>query len=308
MGEKRFSKWARLCNAFLLEAQWFVSGNLPKAEEYMKNAHVSTGLHVVLIHMFFSWVRELARRLLIFWTTIHALYHPQPRFFGFGMILEVPRNLWKTFPNLTVEHAFREENQSVDGLAKLMQLAKNQPLNRNMWTAACLTEPSMSDQRVELTKPISLVYVIDDNFDIYGTLDELTLFTNVVNQYVSIIEQYNLLLPFHHAQLQHLFARRWEFAATKQLLDSLKWARLCNAFLLEAQWFASGNLSKAEEYLKNALVSTGLHVVLVHMFFLLGQGIVKETVNLLDSSPSIQKQLLGYGMTLEVPREHYIRM
>ena len=91
-----------------------------------------------------------------------------------------------------------------------------------MRTAACLTDPSLSDQRVELTKPISLVYVIDDNFDVYGTLDELTLFTNVVNQYVSIIEQYNSLLPFHHAQLQHLFARRWEFAATEQLLDSLK--------------------------------------------------------------------------------------
>ena len=67
-----------------------------------------------------------------------------------------------------------------------------------MWTAACLTDPSLSDQRVELTKPISLVYVIEDNFDVYyGTLDELTLFTNVVNQYVSIIEQYNLFLPFH---------------------------------------------------------------------------------------------------------------
>ena len=39
---------------------------------------------------------------------------------------------------------------------------------------------------------------------------------------VSIIEQYNSLLPFHHAQLQHLFARRWEFWATEQLLDSLK--------------------------------------------------------------------------------------
>ena len=51
-----------------------------------------------------------------------------------------------------------------------------------MRTAACLTDPSLSDQRVELTKPISLVYVIDDNFDVYGTLDELTLFTNVVNQ------------------------------------------------------------------------------------------------------------------------------
>ena len=65
-----------------------------------------------------------------------------------------------------------------------MKLAKNQPLKWYMRTAACLTDPSLSDQRFELTKPISLVYVIDDNFDVYGTLDELTLFTNVVNQYV----------------------------------------------------------------------------------------------------------------------------
>jgi hypothetical protein len=67
----------------------------------------------------------------------------------------------------------------------------------------------------------------------------------------------------------------------------LQWARLCNAFLLEAKWFASGNLPKAEEYLKNAHVSTGLHVVLVHMFFLLGEGISKETVDLLDNNPSM---------------------
>ena len=62
---------------------------------------------------------------------------------------------------------------------------------------------------------------------------------------------------------------------------------MCNAFLLEAQWFASGNLPKAEEYMKNAHVSTGLRVVLIHMFFLLGEGISKETVDLLDNNPSI---------------------
>ena len=71
----------------------------------------------------------------------------------------------------------------------------------------------------------------------------------------------------------------------------LQWTRLCNAFLLEAQWFASGNMPKAEEYMKNAHVSTGLHVVLVHMFFLLGEGISKDTVDLLDSNPSITSSI-----------------
>ncbi|RVW58704.1 (3S,6E)-nerolidol synthase 1, chloroplastic [Vitis vinifera] len=41
----------------------------------------------------------------------------------------------------------------------------------------------LSEQRIELTKPISLIYIIDDIFDVGGTLDELTLFTEAVNRW-----------------------------------------------------------------------------------------------------------------------------
>ena len=56
-----------------------------------------------------------------------------------------------------------------------------------MWTVACLTDPSLKYQRVELTKPIALVYAIDDMFDVYGKLDELTVFTDSTNQYVCLL-------------------------------------------------------------------------------------------------------------------------
>jgi (3S)-linalool synthase len=46
-------------------------------------------------------------------------------------------------------------------------------------------------------------------------------------------------------------------------------------------------LPKPEEYLRNGIVSSGVHVVLVHMFFLLGQGINKETVDFVDGFPPI---------------------
>lgn len=52
-----------------------------------------------------------------------------------------------------------------------------------MWPMAALTDPILSEQRVELTKPISFVYLIDDIFDVYGTIEELTLFTEVINRY-----------------------------------------------------------------------------------------------------------------------------
>jgi (3S)-linalool synthase len=39
---------------------------------------------------------------------------------------------------------------------------------------------SFSRFRVEMTKIISLVYVVDDIFDFVGTLEELSLFTEAV--------------------------------------------------------------------------------------------------------------------------------
>ncbi|CAA2977790.1 (3S,6E)-nerolidol synthase 1-like isoform X1 [Olea europaea subsp. europaea] len=55
-------------------------------------------------------------------------------------------------------------------------------------------------------------------------------------------------------------------------IDSLKsaWGSLCDAFLVEVKWFASGHLPTSHEYLENGKVSSGIHVVLVHLFFLLG--------------------------------------
>lgn len=67
----------------------------------------------------------------------------------------------------------------------------------------------------------------------------------------------------------------------------MQWGSLCNAFLVEAKWFASGHLPKPEEYLKNGIVSSGVNVALVHIFFLLGQGITEQRVALLNETPPI---------------------
>ncbi|KAH0719652.1 hypothetical protein KY285_004488 [Solanum tuberosum] len=119
------------------------------------------------------------------------------------------------------------------GLAEELKLLRDQPLKWYAWPMAMLTDPKMSQQRIELAKCISFVYVIDDIFDVYGTIEELTLFTQA-------------------------------------------WANLCNAFLKEAKWFASGELPTADVYLKNGLVSSGVHTVLLHMLYLLGFGLTNQ--------------------------------
>ncbi|KAK2631924.1 hypothetical protein EUGRSUZ_L02261 [Eucalyptus grandis] len=59
----------------------------------------------------------------------------------------------------------------------------------------------------------------------------------------------------------------------------LQWANLCNAFLVEFQWNASGKLPKADDYLKNAIITSGVPLVLTHLFFLMGQNIANQSMD-----------------------------
>ncbi|GAB4831044.1 hypothetical protein Ancab_005057 [Ancistrocladus abbreviatus] len=65
------------------------------------------------------------------------------------------------------------------------------------------------------------------------------------------------------------------------------WADLCNAFPVEERWFASGHVPRTKDYLKNGIVSSGVYMVPVHLFFLLGEGICQDAVDHLNDNPSI---------------------
>ncbi|KAG5119313.1 hypothetical protein JHK82_033733 [Glycine max] len=44
----------------------------------------------------------------------------------------------------------------------------------------------------------------------------------------------------------------------------------------------AGNLPTAEEYLKNGIVSSGVHIAMIHTFFQLGHGLTEENVKIID--------------------------
>jgi len=67
-------------------------------------------------------------------------------------------------------------------LTKELKLIRDQPVKWHIWSLAALPNPTMKEERIELTKAISFVYLIDDMFDVYGTLEELILFTEAVRR------------------------------------------------------------------------------------------------------------------------------
>ncbi|KAG2689679.1 hypothetical protein I3760_09G149700 [Carya illinoinensis] len=179
------------------------------------------------------------------------------------------------------------------GLAKELKFARNQPLKWYICSMVCLVDPDLSDERVELTKPISLIYIIDDIFDVHGTLEELTLFTEAINKWdfgaLDQLPEYMKICFKALYDITEEISQKIYQKHGSNPLDSLRktWASLCNAFLVEAQWFALGQSPNSKDYLKNAIVSSGVHVVLVHTFFLLGQRRTEETKDLVENMPAI---------------------
>ncbi|XP_023520215.1 (3S,6E)-nerolidol synthase 1-like, partial [Cucurbita pepo subsp. pepo] len=178
-------------------------------------------------------------------------------------------------------------------LGRELNFARNQPMKWYIASLSCLTDVCHSEQRIQLAKAIAFVYLIDDIFDVFGTLEELTMFTEVVCRWDLVAAEKlpscmricfkSLFVVTNEISDQIYQKHGWNPATSLQTA----WGKLCKAFLVEAEWFSSGHWPSAEEYLRNGRVSTGVHVTLVHVFFLLGHQIRQQTVELLEGDLDI---------------------
>ncbi|CAA7029781.1 unnamed protein product [Microthlaspi erraticum] len=179
------------------------------------------------------------------------------------------------------------------GLEKELRKARKQPLKWHKWSMGILQDPTLSKQRLDLTKSISLVYVIDDIFDVYGELEELTIFTQVVERWdhegLEKLPRYMKVcfeaLDMITMEISMKVLKEHGWNPTDSLRKS--WASLCKAFLVEAKWFKSGYMPNTEEYMKNGIVSSGVQLVMLHVYFLLGEELTTDNVELIERNPRI---------------------
>ena len=68
------------------------------------------------------------------------------------------------------------------GLVDKLSFARDRPLECFLWTVGIFPEPYHSSCRIELTKTIAILLVLDDVFDSYGSLDDLILFTDAIRR------------------------------------------------------------------------------------------------------------------------------
>ncbi|XP_024046987.1 gamma-terpinene synthase, chloroplastic-like [Citrus clementina] len=197
-----------------------------------------------------------------------------------------------------VQAAHQEELKYVStwwrktGLGEL-HFARDRIMENFFWALGEVWEPQFEYCRRMSTKVNALITTIDDVYDVYGTLDELELFTNAVERWdVKAMDQ----LPYYMKQCFHVLHNSTNEMAFDVLKDQgvhvipyLKkvWADMCKSFLLEAKWYSSGYIPTLEEYMDNAWISVSGPVILLHAYNLIANPPTNEALQFLEEYPNI---------------------
>ena len=68
------------------------------------------------------------------------------------------------------------------GIAEKMKFARDRLVENAFWNVGMISEPQFGYCRERITKLFKLISVMDDTYDVYGTMDELELFTTAIER------------------------------------------------------------------------------------------------------------------------------
>ncbi|XP_052209329.1 valerianol synthase TPS1A-like [Diospyros lotus] len=158
------------------------------------------------------------------------------------------------------------------------ELASNFPYTKDrlvecyLWAVGTYFEPHYSAARLIHVKITVLVSILDDTFDAYGTLDELTTFTDVVQRWdrsdINLLPDYmkvlfRTLLDLFE-ELDEKLASQGRSYAVHHTREAIK--EQVRAYYTEAKWFLKGDLPAFDDYLLNGQITSTCFVLTLASF------------------------------------------
>ncbi|PIA58430.1 hypothetical protein AQUCO_00500393v1 [Aquilegia coerulea] len=179
------------------------------------------------------------------------------------------------------------------GVATKLTFARDRLVESFLWSVGIAYEPQYTRCREWLTKVMNFVLIIDDIYDVYGSLEELELFTDAVERWdhkamdklpyymkICFLALYNTTNDMAYDILKE---QGWDILP--YLTKS--WTNFIKAMLVEAKWFKTGYTPSLQEYLNNGWLSSSGSVFLVHAFFATKQKITSEALEGLDKNHNL---------------------
>ncbi|KAL8111154.1 sesquiterpene synthase Cop-like [Apium graveolens] len=179
--------------------------------------------------------------------------------------------------------------------AEKLPFARDRVVECYFWILGVYFEPQYCVARRFLTKVIMLASVVDDVYDLYGTFDELLLFTDAIERWET--DALDLLPDYMKVCYQALLDTYNEM---EKILDKeagrpsyrvheakKSFTRLAKAYLDEAKWFKEGYFPTTEEYMNVALVSSGYGMMAANSFVGAGDVSTREAFQWVSNDPLI---------------------
>ncbi|XP_031283334.1 ent-kaur-16-ene synthase, chloroplastic-like isoform X2 [Pistacia vera] len=151
--------------------------------------------------------------------------------------------------------------------------------------AATLLSPELSDARISWAKGIVLTTVIDDFFDVGGSLEELVNLVQLVEKWNveeginCCSEEVEIIFSAIHRSICDTGDKAFMSQGrdvTTHVAES--WLNLLKSQLKEAEWLRNKSLPTVDEYIENACVTYALGPIVFPTMYLVGPKLPEELV------------------------------
>ncbi|URE21337.1 Myrcene synthase, chloroplastic, partial [Musa troglodytarum] len=132
-------------------------------------------------------------------------------------------------------------------LAQKLSFFRDRLTENFLWTVGCAFEPQFWEYREIQTKENCFIAMLDDVYDIYGTLNALELFTEAIERWdANAIDQLPDYMKLCFLAIFNAANETGYRVMKEKGLDIIPclrkaWTDLCKAFLLEAKWYNQGH-------------------------------------------------------------------
>nr|ATY48638.1 bornyl diphosphate synthase [Phyla dulcis] len=178
-------------------------------------------------------------------------------------------------------------------LAEKLPFARDRLVENFLWTVGWLREPQYGYARIMCTKLFIFITYVDDIFDVYGTLEELQLFRDVIRrwdieamgQLPNYMQMCFLAIDNFINEMAYDVLKEQEFVIIPHLRKM--WADLCTSYCQEAEWYYNKYMPTMDEYINNACISISTPLILSNTYFVVTNPIEEEVVQNFYKNPDV---------------------